>query len=84
MSEGRDSPREEESSTSSTVATNLGWFFAGVILYVLSVGPAVLVYDGLPKPAKKAVELIYAPVVWLADSRIGEPIEWYANLWERI
>ena len=84
VSEDRDNHHAEESASSSAIATNLGWLFTRVILYVLSVGPAILVYDGLPRPAKNVVQIVYAPVIWLAESPVGKPIEWYGNLWERL
>jgi hypothetical protein len=57
------------------------WLAALPMLYVLSIGPVVMIADkaGLsPRPFRK----FYAPVIWLHDHTVlKQPIEWYAELW---
>jgi hypothetical protein len=83
MARGEADRHPDQPDAGQVTVTTAGWIAAGLVFYVLSVGPAILVYDGLPKPAQKAVELVYAPVVWLAESPVGEPLQWYALLWLR-
>ena len=52
-----------------------------LLLYVLSIGPAVAI---CPDDAPKAVEVLYGPIIWLnRNTPLHEPIEWYVDLWER-
>ena len=51
------------------------------ILYVLSVGPAVMIYDRFgPFPL---FETFYSPVEWVADNTpLGGPLNAYVGLWD--
>ena len=80
---GEEDRSLDQPDAGQVTMTTAGWLIAGVVFYVLSVGPAILVYEGLPRPAQKAVELVYAPVVWLAGSPVGEPLQWYGSQWQR-
>lgn len=61
-----------------------GWVaavFVAVLLYVLSVGPAVLLSiktgDG-----GRSIRIFYAPVIWLHENTpLKKPIEAYLFLW---
>ena len=54
-------------------------------LYVLSLGPAVLLHPRSPQPVRMAIEFIYYPLEKLHRDgyRVGEPIDWYVELWRR-
>ena len=55
-------------------------------LYVLSIGPALLVYAKLPpsieSSAEALIDTLYGPVGWLVDNTIlSEPLIRYFELW---
>jgi len=54
------------------------------ILYVLSVGPAVMLVEltGTEDELGPALNVVYYPVVWLYENTLlEEPIEAYVALW---
>lgn len=54
---------------------------AAVLLYVLSIGPAIAIW---PRSPPGPVMVFYAPLVWLIwNTPLREPFEWYADLWDR-
>jgi hypothetical protein len=57
----------------------------GPLLYVLSVGPAVWLYDRgtLGDGGRQAIEVIYLPLEWAASKTgaIAVPVDWYLDLW---
>ena len=51
------------------------------ILYVLSIGPATMLYERRVI-SFEAGRTFYAPVIWLHDhTPLGPAIEWYEQLW---
>jgi len=62
-----------------------GWIFlallGAVVFYVLSVGPVALIF-GKTNAGKNAVEVVYAPLIWLhRNTPLREPLEAYVRLW---
>lgn len=55
-----------------------------VLLYILSVGPAIWLHER-QMLSDEVGEAVYGPLVWAANSTkvIGVPLEFYANLWIR-
>jgi len=56
------------------------------LLYPLSVGPAIWLFDHkmMPGWARNPVEWFYAPLDWIAHQGpdpIRAPLFWYAELW---
>jgi len=52
--------------------------------YLLSIGPfARLNRSGyIPVRAKNVAEVVYAPVLWIADhTALSYPFRWYVDLW---
>jgi len=65
-----------------------GWWLwlalpaAALALYVLSVGPAVLLAKNRGNAAKNTVEQVYAPLVWLhRNTPLRRPLDAYVELW---
>lgn len=53
-----------------------------LILYVLSLGPAVWATDTFLSRNRAWLHSAYAPVIWLAEhTPLGGPLEWYVCLW---
>jgi hypothetical protein len=51
------------------------------LLYVLSIGPAVLLRDS-GRISQGTLLTVYAPIVWLTHfGPFNQVIEWYASLW---
>lgn len=51
------------------------------LLYVLSIGPAAIIYKKCPKSHHAFLEF-YHPVIWLYENTaLQRPIGWYAHLW---
>ena len=58
-------------------------FLAVPVIYVLSLGPIVALYDKTGWDTR-TVEKVYAPVVWLHDHTIlQKPLEHYIGFWAR-
>jgi len=54
------------------------------LLYVLLLGPAVRWHDDCPSSVQTAIEIVYAPVVWLhSHTWLGPWLERYVALWEQ-
>lgn len=52
------------------------------LLYVLSVGPSLVIWKKFPKTQPAMLE-IYFPLIWLEGHTVlQKPLEWYADLWE--
>jgi hypothetical protein len=52
------------------------------VLYVLSLGPAVMIVDrtGMGEDFAK---IFYYPLIWLHENTpLAGPLEWYVSLWE--
>ena len=59
------------------------FLFIGLALYPLSLGPAALMYDHLPRAGKRALRVMYAPLEHLEHTPLARPIEQYVDLWRR-
>src|ERR1043166_5505858 len=59
------------------------WLPLAVLIYFLSVGPAIWVYEHTKNPgARKSIETFYAPLEWAARKPVvGRVIEAYARCW---
>jgi hypothetical protein len=55
-----------------------------LVLYVLSAGPAVRLFDHRGSPYQPYVAAFYWPLIWLADmcQPIGNALQWYVSLWQ--
>lgn len=53
------------------------------MLYVLSIGPAVMIVDQYPKIiSNKTAETFYFPVIWLhRHTFLSEPLDAYVKFW---
>jgi hypothetical protein len=55
------------------------------VLYVLMLGPAARWHNACPRSMQKAIEGVYAPLVWMLDNTsLAEPLERYVELWARV
>ena len=64
------------------VGTAVAVVAAVLVLYVLSVGPALVLYDHVPPSAQTVIAYAYVPVFWLdLLFPAKQPIMWYVNLW---
>ncbi len=53
----------------------------GPLLYVLSIGPVVMVAES-QGVGQETVRRLYYPVIWLHhNTPLQQPLEWYAMLW---
>ena len=53
------------------------------IVYIFSIGPAIIVHQKAPQGAKDTIEMFYAPLEWLADNTpLEKPLRWYVEQWE--
>lgn len=80
-------PTESSSERSKRGAAPLALvgLFLLPVLYVLSLGPAVWLYNAQQGqgPAAEVLETIYAPLGWLHENTPFQgPLEWYVDLWE--
>lgn len=81
---------EEQSDGSARGAgwTWLFWFGVVAVVYVLSIGPVLLLMkkQGWPKSAatERILDVIYAPLDWAAkNTPLGTPLDWYCDLWTK-
>jgi hypothetical protein len=52
------------------------------ILYVLSIGPAVMFFEDASPEVQHAVEVFYYPVAWLYENTpLRGPLEAYVDFW---
>ena len=82
----QDQQNETERSSKS-VASILVWIFTVAVVYLLSFGPAVGLYDrtGPHGPAlTKSLMILYAPVLVLRESVIGTPLDWWSQYWVKM
>jgi hypothetical protein len=57
---------------------------AALVLYVLSIGPAIMIVKRTGKGIE-VVDAVYAPLEWLHDNTaLGGPLRSYVNLWDRL
>jgi hypothetical protein len=74
---------EAESSRAFSFAGLVRWFCIATVLYVLSIGPvAKLMFAG--RLSERTVTRIYAPLLWLGQTEVGEKlvspcIRWYGE-----
>jgi hypothetical protein len=53
------------------------------VFYVLLLGPAVRWHGSCPRHMKKAIEVVFTPLVWLHENTpLKEPLGAYVELWE--
>ena len=66
--------------------TWLLWIPAAVLIYFLSLGPAIWLHRHTQNSGtRKTIETVYAPLEWAARKRgIGKVIEAYANWWWKL
>jgi hypothetical protein len=54
-----------------------------LLIYLLSVGPAVVIVVKAPK-YRNQVRAIYTPMIWLhSHTPLGKPMDRYLDFWER-
>ena len=80
MSHGDDGERHRSGSFT------LGLVLLIPVLYVLSVGPAAVIAVRADSHAVyKAIEVFYAPLIWLHDHTfLKHPLEKYTDFWRRL
>jgi hypothetical protein len=64
-------------------SSGLYWLLGLMLLplYVLSVGPFILLCDTMGW-GRSAVAVVYAPLVWLYNhTPLQGPLDWYVSLW---
>ena len=75
---------EVETNNAKSNGTGFVWgVLVAVVLYVLSVGPAVYVAARFPQ-SLSTVCAIYKPVEWLYDTPLGRPLNYYCIFWVRL
>jgi hypothetical protein len=58
------------------------WSFVAILVYVLSVGPAVRVMQRSEHSlVRRAFVTIYTPLAWLRRTPLQGPLCWYIDLW---
>jgi hypothetical protein len=78
----RDNANDQRRGSTAAV-----WFVAVVTLlpalYVLSLGPAVRLFDHNGSPFQPFVAALYSPLEWLANNckTIGDALSFYVSLW---
>ena len=62
-----------------------GWIIAALlampVCYILSVGPAIWLYPRLPPPVQSCIQVVYAPLGFVARTPAGRPLDAYARFW---
>ncbi len=52
-------------------------------LYVLSIGPAVMILNHTGGAGQDLAQIFYYPIIWLHENTpLSVPLEWYIELWE--
>jgi hypothetical protein len=63
----------------------IGWaLLAALVLYPLSIGPAVWIVDSLGiRALTRSYRAFYAPIFWAFDRSVtvADWVLWYANFW---
>ncbi len=85
---GAQSEEREDSRSHGGAGVWAFWLGVAVLVYVLSVGPVVLVLDKmrwLNRPATEAaLNKVYAPLVWAHEhTPLRKPLDWYIALWDK-
>lgn len=84
--DGKTDTSATEDKHSSSMGAFLVWPLAVLILYLLCVGPFVMLVDRQVVSGKMEamLEVIYAPVEWAYDSTpLHKPIGMYLHLWSK-
>ena len=75
----RDLNQEPQRSSSRGIWP---WLFIGLILYVLGIGPAVLLHKRTKnQQLKTTIKAVYVPMEWLHDTPLRKPLEWWVTRW---
>ncbi len=73
--------RNERSRKSNSAAIAAIVLLLLPLLYVLSLGPAVMIYVG-SGVGGDFLDVFYYPLEWLRDNTpLEKPLEWYVDLW---
>jgi hypothetical protein len=52
------------------------------VLYVLSVGPATIIFDDASPEVRYAIQVFYYPLAWLHDNTpLQGPLQAYVEIW---
>ncbi|MDB5340312.1 MAG: hypothetical protein JWN70_5931 [Planctomycetaceae bacterium] len=75
--------RTDESSQKTSLTVVILWVLAALLLYVLSLGPAVRLHQNSSATTRQVIETIYAPLELLRHLPLRVPLEMYLDLWRK-
>lgn len=75
---------QEQKAKSSLALWVVGLVVVVPVLYVLSVGPAVMLYDRFPGQTQEYIETFYQPLEMVAErsTTLRHALRWYAERWK--
>ncbi|MGO8930969.1 MAG: hypothetical protein ACLQU3_29285 [Limisphaerales bacterium] len=77
---------DNERSSKGLLGVSLCWLAVVVVLYIMSIGPAMMIADKMnisnPQPAAQFFTTFYKPIEWAyANTLLHKPIGLYYHLW---